>query len=153
MSIWSAVKYTLNSTLGTEDFKPLDRMYKESLRLQGTTAAISEIKTLPTSSSSVGEGFTIGDYGGTVNVCVHITRSISDDFSTVVAIYVNGVKTYSVSVYSTITEEQKATVLEYIPISVEPGDIITAYASKDTGTYSQYWHLCGSLNPTGALVI
>lgn len=150
MSVWSSIKYAINSTLGTEDFKPLDKMYKDSLQLQGTTAAISETHQL-VSSSSPDPVFVIGNYGGIVNVCVNIARTNSNDFSTTVKIYKNGKQAYSQGVYSTTTDEQKAKAFEYIPISVSPGDSIAVTWTSVTNC-SGTWHLCGSLSPTGVLI-
>lgn len=55
-SIWTGIKYAINSTLGTEKFKPLDVLYKDSFKLSPdintVQATFWNSETVPTQSGS-----------------------------------------------------------------------------------------------------
>ena len=159
MSIWAGIKYGVNSTLGTSDFKPLDKMYKDSLVLVATTNPITGSLILQTNNRHKGS-VTIGGYGGVVNVHIRIVpRRTSTACSGIFGISKNNNLYVSQRIGTTSTDGQYALIDEYIPISVSPGDVITVTSSNyqtsngndaftdNNGT----WCLCGSLGHDGNL--
>lgn len=159
MSIWAGIKYGVNSTLGTSDFKPLDKMYKDSLVLVATTNPITGNLILQTDGRYKGS-VTIGDYGGVVNVHIRIVpRSTSTACSGVFGISKNNNLYVSQRLKTTSTDGQYALIDEYIPISVSPGDVITVTSSdyqissgNSTSTNNNgTWCLCGNLGHDGNL--
>ena len=159
MSIWAGIKYGVNSTLGTSDFKPLDKMYKDSLVLVATTNPITGSLILQKNGTYKGS-VTIGDYGGVVNVHIRIVpRSTSAACSGLFGIRKNNNLYVSQRIGTTSTDGQYALIDEYIPISVSPGDVITVTSDnyqnnsgnaahpENNGT----WCLCGNLGHDGNL--
>lgn len=160
MSMWAGIKYAINSTLGTSDFKPLDKMYKDSLVLVGDRNAITSKKNFGT-STRFGDVATIGNYSGIVNVYVYTAWTSTGRRRGLFSIYKNGVRVYDspIVLVSSSTDEQGAIISDYIPISVSPGDQISFYAptyynasgNTDTNAVSKFWYLCGSLGHNGNL--
>lgn len=159
MNILPAIKYGVNSTLGTSDFKPLDKMYKDSLVLVATTNPITGSLVLRTNNRYKGS-VTIGDYGGVVNVHIRIVpRSTASACSGLFGISKNNTLYVSQRIGTASTDNQYALIDEYIPVSVNPGDVITVTSSNyqnsagnDVSTNNNgTWCLCGNLGHDGKL--
>ena len=104
MSIWSEIKHALNSTLGTSEFKPLDKL----IRFEGKRLAVSDTTFLKIPKGS----FTKDTYfvedictltpsvGGSVRVSANMTlMSWTTEANTYgrILVYVNGVNKYTFS--------------------------------------------------------
>lgn len=95
MGLWAEVKRTLNSTLGTTDFKPLDKIIEGQRTLAASDSVIQVIQLKET-----GIGTTIKEFGKfvpKVNGSVRIIADISASASPTVTIKVlkNGVQVAS----------------------------------------------------------
>lgn len=70
MGFWAEIKHALNSTLGTPNFKPLDKLFTEHLGLGATDATLKVLKIEETLISSA--FVNIGQFVPTVNGNVRI---------------------------------------------------------------------------------
>ena len=135
MSIWAGIKYAINSTLGTNDFKPLDKLLNDLVVEQSMIVAsddlyenFSSLKvTLPktdgtttTSASSVHPVKLKIKIYGTLRLKGDVART--SQASGYFHVYKNNEEVYTWrSLYSDSNTSESISV----DISVEPGDLIT----------------------------
>lgn len=76
MGIWAGIKHALNSTLGTENFKPLDEIYKETVEslINSITISASDnpLKILVSTSTMIGSGGIIKTFSANASGTVRI---------------------------------------------------------------------------------
>lgn len=53
MGFWAGIKYALNSTLGTESFKPLDKIFFDGKRLEISSDDTDVLATITSENSSI----------------------------------------------------------------------------------------------------
>lgn len=102
MSIWAGIKHALNSTLGTSEFKPLDKL----IRFEGKKLAVSDstFLSLPNASFTESTAFTrdictlTPSVGGSVRLSSNMTLvsySSTDTLYGKILVYVNGSLKYT----------------------------------------------------------
>ena len=88
MSLWSQIKYAMNSTLGTSEFKPLDKII-EGQRTWG--AGEPTIKILRESFSSMSEtelGTFTPKVGGSIRIAANLVNTHASYASSTATLYV-----------------------------------------------------------------
>ena len=130
MGFWSGIKHALNSTLGTEDFKPLDRLMYEGKALQPSDELyyllkdyvyLSKGETLKLPFSLVFKTF------GSINISCASNGGAGDGGR--VNIYKNGdnIANISFGTGDSFNETKQTT------ISISPNDVLT-FEFMETGT-------------------
>lgn len=157
MGFWSGIKHALNSTLGTADFQPLDKIIKSQKNLVADDAPYytifvgSEAVKVPSGSGNV---ITYTDLpykikmktNGSCRIKVKIKKSASDR-ATYFQVLVNGVLQSSVnSSTDDLTEVSTDIVFDY-------GNIISFSIGGYRGTSPTYNNLkiCGTVVDTSLI--
>lgn len=137
MSIWSGIKYALNSTLGTKDFKPLDRLLKD---VDGLVASnqlyqiVFQEERIPISASGLPtlmpKNIKINS-NGSIEIRIYFERSHSTDNKyqdIIVTTLINNeeIKNSTISITTETSKSYSETIL------VNKGDVIS-YKFKRTG--------------------
>jgi hypothetical protein len=108
MSIWAGIKHALNSSLGTSDFQPLDKLIRfEGKKLVASDNPFLTVPIIPISVSPE-TGKTSSAYanictitplvGGSARLSANVTIRVGDTGSTTyasISVYVNGVNKYT----------------------------------------------------------
>ena len=91
MGIWAEIKYALNSTLGTDDFKPLDKLIRDSYYVYASDDLLKTLydETFDGSNTDV-PLTTIGTIGlpGTIKLCIEVDTSGSGTDASTSTMYV-----------------------------------------------------------------
>lgn len=91
MGFWAGIKYALNSTLGTSDFKPLDEIYKDTVEslINSITVSASDnpLKILVSTETSITRDGIIKTFNakssGTVRIIADINAGSTVTFSVI----------------------------------------------------------------------
>ena len=133
MGIWAAVKRTLNSTLGTEEFMPLDQIIMNQFKISASDSVKQVIKAVSTSSTGV--PYTSAKYNMNISGIIRLKAS---------AVWSNG-KVFDLRVYKndalvgTLLSDWGGTssaISGSLDISVKANDKIQIKASKEDAEYS-----------------
>lgn len=87
MGIWAGIKYALNSTLGTDEFEPLDQLIINSVYLTGTNDVLYTLGN----ASSIDGSKTIFEKKVNISGVMRLTaEDIYDESSLNLSVYING---------------------------------------------------------------
>lgn len=146
MSFWSGIKYALNSSIGTQDFKPLDKYIESLISISPSSELIHESNEIETSTVDYAETILFSE---TMNLdgyfrVAGFVRSISSRQSGYYFIVrINGedvINTY-ISSNTSNEEEEKTTHL----VSFAKGDEIKVIAKSGRDTAYARSRIYGSV--------
>lgn len=134
MSIWTAIKYAINSKIGTKEFKPLDELIKDLAKrdvIANTNILYDVIGTtisVPTSPYiSIGNAIKI-NANGSISICGSTKRTTSGSTTIDLRIYRNGEVEIENNLQVTYNGETFS-----IPIAINEGDTISVMARAAGG--------------------
>lgn len=145
MSIWAEIKKAVNSTVGTQNFKPLDELYRDSRYVYASDNVILDLHN-PDSSYYM-RSFKV-NIPGTYKIKVHFLKETKTSSIFSNNIYQNGSKVAEISFSTSTAQETEG--FKYLTFSA--GDVITFerghYQSKSLS--SDICVLCGMIGAGGA---
>lgn len=135
MGIWAGIKHALNSTLGTNNFKPLDKIFyqgKSTIASENPLYLISNGGNFNYNSTSNDDNFSTGVIGktfvakssGSFKVSFNLTYSSSQG-SGGIGVYINDVRKTSRT-----SREVSDALLFTEPVSYSEGDVITIKVAR-----------------------
>ena len=135
MSIWAEIKKAVNSTLGTADFKPLDKIFTDELAIYSLDSAFKTIdySEIPTTQTKM-------RYNGAIKIKLTISEGTSSSVGKETSLRINLNGTFVRNLWATMVYNQKAE--SSCEIAVQKGDIITL-ANGDNYHYIDSVSFCG----------
>ena len=128
MGIWAGIKHALNSTLGTADFKPLDKLNYEAIKAQRSLYASDEVHLtldgLGTSTSYEHEVIKSSQKITTFSsgsIKLKMYHTFFNNVGGLFIVYKNGAQVASCSITGNGDDETSVTV----QVSYVKGDVIT----------------------------
>ena len=158
MGLWAGIKHALNSTLGTKDFMPLDKMILGMRSLQASDEvywSLIPLKTstvLPNKTKTFSSKQSITPYtSGSLKLSITYAPGGSGygGSSNVFNVLINGVVVDSISLETSKTpDEYMATsaIIQY-----DAGDVITFNAVVSSGPNQSLNFVCSGINVLGTL--
>ena len=135
MSIWAEIKKAVNSTLGTADFKPLDKIFTDELAIYSLDSAFKTIdySKIPTTQTKM-------RYNGAIKIKLTTSEGTSSSVGKETSLRINLNGTFVRNLWATMVSNQRAE--SSCEITVQKGDVITfGYGSNQT--YISSVSLCG----------
>lgn len=147
MGFWTEIKHAINSTLGTSEFKPLDKLFLEQKALVASDVPFYEI-VAGEKRVDVGKGDNTATLpykikmlnAGSLRVSVMLKRSNSSNYTTL-RIYVNDVE--RAKLQSSLNNADY--FLETADINFKQDDVISFSASGYTYAFIKDLTLCGTI--------
>lgn len=149
MGFWSGIKHALNSTLGTSEFKPLDKIIEGQRTL---AASDSVIKVLLSTSQNISSSqLTVGSFTPQVDGSVRISgkftlKSLGSASSTLVLrVYLGTSQVALTSVNLTNTQSEYTAIRD---LSVTKGNTYVVKVSSDSGMTANSVNVCANVIDT-----
>lgn len=139
MGFWAGIKYAINSTLGTSDFKPLDKMILGMRSLQASDNVYMTLSGFPSAAPNNGQTEIVSHpqsitpyTSGSLKFKVYYVTVQSGYTSPELYfnVYINGSRAYR----DTLSPGPSGTTTEHtLQISYQAGDVITLEVSVKSG--------------------
>lgn len=152
MSIWSAIKHSINSTLGTSDFKPLDKIITDNKSLQASDEhyyLLADVFDSDAKTKNLGVSVKMRETGS-----IKISVKIAGGTSTIKR-YFDVKKNGTNAITLEWTNNTAADTEENATINFAKGDILT-FVGRTTSAlgfrFKDIW-LCGRVVDTSVIEI
>ena len=158
MGVWASIKYALNSSLGTKDFKPLDRMILGMRSLQASSEVYMSIMPLKTNYVSVNSSAVFkGEQSITPYAAGSLALKITykpggsgfGGSSNVFKVLVNGVVVSTINLETGKTSETLYKITG--AINYNAGDVITFESEVSSGGNQGLDFVCTKIEVLGTL--
>lgn len=158
MGFWSGIKHALNSTLGTDDFQPLDKIILGMRCLQASGEVYMTLASLEATAVAVGKTEV---FSSKQSITPYASGSLKlkityapggqgyGGSSNIFNVLVNGVVVNSVEL-STSKSSTESTATSGI-IRYKAGDVITFNAEVSAGPYQSLYFSCSAIEILGTL--